>query len=110
MIKFNKNQYHTGSVNVDTRLFAELGRVDREYSIKLKEAVSYAIHVPRLISFPLRSKANRALKHMVADEVIKSMNPNEPKLQCAPMVGVSETHKDEVRIVSDFTELNKFIK
>lgn len=111
LIQVDEDQCHIGDVNIDDRLFVGLGRVDREYSIKLKDdPVPNAIHVPRPISFPLRSKADSALEKMVKDGVIRKVGPNEHTLWCAPMVAVPKSSsKEEVRIVTDFTELNKFI-
>lgn len=111
LIQVDEEQCHIGSVHIDGKLFTGLGRVGREYSIKLKEkAIPYAIHVPRPISFPLRSKADTALDRMVQDGVIAKVGPNEPTMWCAPMVVVPKANREEVRIVSDFAELNTYIQ
>jgi hypothetical protein len=95
-------------VDVDEKLFEGLGKLDMEHSITLRDnARPYAIHVPRPISFPLRSKADEALKQMVKDGVIVKVE--EPTPWVAPMVVVPKPGQDKVRICTDYTELNKHI-
>lgn len=97
-----------GSIEIDSRLFRGLGKLDREYSITLaSEAKPFAIHVPRPIAIPLRAKAEEALNKMIEDKVIISVK--EPTLWVAPMVVVPKPNQEAVRICTDYTELNKYI-
>ena len=89
------------------KLYQGLGSVNREYEICLKEnAVSSEIFVPRLVAMPLRAKTKAELRRMQELGVIEQIS--EPSEWCSPMVVVPEG--DKVRICTDFTRLNAYVK
>ena len=107
-ISIDYSRCEIGSVEIDDKLFRGLGKLDRSYSISLSpDAKSYAIHVPRPIAFPLRVRAEKAINKMVDDGVITPVE--EPTPWVAPMVVVPKPGKQDVRICTDFSELNKYV-
>lgn len=108
LLSVDHSRCEIGSVEIDSKLFQGLGRLDREYSITLKQdAKPFAIHVPRPVAFPLRAKAEKALQKMIDDRVIVPVE--EPTEWVAPMVVVPKPGQDSVRICTDYTALNKHI-
>ena len=108
LVSMNQSLCDVSMVQVNEKLFDGLGRVDTEYGITLKqEAKPFALCVPRPIPFPLREKADIALSRMeTAGVIVKVKDPTE---WVAPMVVVPKSNKQDVRICTDFTELNKFV-
>ena len=108
LLSVDHSRCKIGSVKIDRKLFQGLGRLDREYSITLKQdAKPFAIHVPRPVAFPLRAKAEKSLQKMIDDRIIVPVD--EPTEWVAPMVVVPKPGQDSVRMCTDYTALNKHI-
>ena len=96
-------------INQFPSVFSGLGKLKCPYTITLKEgAVPFSCSVPRRVSLPLLSKVETALNKMVAQGVIERVS--DPTDWCAPMVVVPKPQTGEVRITTDFIELNKAVK
>lgn len=109
LVSVNSSLCEVGAVQVDEKLFLGLGKLQREYSITVKPAAKpFTLFVPRPIAFPLRKLADDALDKMVNDGVITSVI-DEPTEWVAPMVVVPKDKGKQVRICTDFAELNKFV-
>ena len=88
-------------------LFEGLGTMSEEYDIPLRDdAQPFAIYVPRPVPLPLLEKTKQELERMLSMGVIgRSTGATE---WCSPMVVIPK--KDTVRICSDVTQLNKFVR
>ena len=90
------------------KLFEGLGKLDGQYSIKLKDdAKPFALTVPRRVSTPLMSQVKTELDRMEETGVISKIN--EPTEWCAGMVVVPKPNGN-VRICVDLTKLNESVK
>lgn len=108
LVSVNTTLCDVGSVDIDEKLFDGLGKADKEYGITITpDAKPFALFVPRPIPFPLRSRTEAALQKMVDDGVITPVQG--PTEWVAPMTVVPKANKDQVRICTDFSELNKFV-
>ena len=91
----------------NSQIFTGLGTVKSECEIKLfDDAKPYSIFVPRSVPIPLLEKTKLELERMKELGVIAEAK--QPTEWCAPMVVVPK--KDTVRICTDFTQLNKYVK
>ena len=96
-------------VNKFPELFKGLGHLPYRYKITLKEnAEPLPCLVARKVSLPLLPKVEKALTDMVNLGVIEKVD--EPTDWCAPMVVVKKPDSEDVRITTDFTELNRAVK
>ncbi|XP_067943316.1 uncharacterized protein [Watersipora subatra] len=92
---------------VDKRLFQGLRAVKTECEIRLTDdAKPYSIFVPRAVPFPLLDKTKLELERMKSLGVI--VEAKQPTEWCASMVVVPK--QDSVRISTDFTQLNKYVR
>ncbi|XP_067944963.1 uncharacterized protein [Watersipora subatra] len=102
----NVDDFANGVDNfVDKRLFQGLGAVKTECEIRLTDdAKPYSIFVLRAVPFPLLDKTK--LERMKSlGFIVEAKQPTE---WCAPMVVVPK--QDSVRICTDFTQLNKYVR
>ena len=90
------------------KLFTGLGKMKCIYKVNLHEdAEPFACFVPRKVSLPLLPKVEKALQSMDEDDITEKINI--PTDWCAPMVVVAKPSGD-VRITTDFTELNRAVR
>ena len=95
------------SVEEESSLFKNLGSLPLQYKIELTEnAEPYAIFVPRPVHFPLMEKTKQELDRMLQLGVIEEASG--PTEWCSPMVVVPKG--DTVRVCSDLTRLNKYVR
>jgi len=97
------------NVNEYESVFEGLGQVKNVfYDIKLVDDFQpYAINVPRPVPIPLLSKTKAELERMVDLGVIEKVT--KPTDWCSPMVVIPKSNGG-VRICSDVTRLNKYVK
>ncbi|MCG7865814.1 MAG: reverse transcriptase family protein [Candidatus Thiodiazotropha taylori] len=89
-------------------LFRELGTLDGEYHITLKEgAKPYALAVPRRVPIPLLPKVKEEIEKMEKNGVISRVD--QPTDWCAGMV-VAPKPNDKIRICVDLSRLNENVK
>ena len=88
-------------------LFTGLGTLPSSYKIEVSDdAKPFAIMVPRPVPMPLHTKTKAELQRMKGLGVIEEAEG--PTEWCSPCVVVPKG--DTVRICSDMTELNKYVK
>ena len=88
-------------------LFQGLGKLQGEYSIKLKEgARPYALTTPRRVPIPLMKSVKAELERMEKQGVISKIS--EPTEWCSGMVIVPKAN-GKVRICVDLTRLNNSV-
>ena len=93
--------------SVDHPVFKGLGTTAVPYKIQLEEdAQPHAIYVPRPVPLPLLEKTRAELNRMLSLGVIEEVT--EPTEWCSPMVVIPKG--DTVRVCSDVTQLNKYVK
>ena len=88
-------------------IFKGLGKLSKEYDIKLKADAVPVVHTARRIPFRLRDPVERKLVEMEAAGVIQKVT--EPTEWVSPMVVVSKPNGD-VRLCMDTTDLNKAVQ
>ncbi|XP_031335291.1 uncharacterized protein K02A2.6-like [Photinus pyralis] len=89
-------------------LFQGLGNVKHLYSIKInKDAVPFAISVPRRVPLPLKGELKKELDDMCAKGVIEPIS--EPTEWCAPLVIVPR-RSGRMRLCVDLSQLNKAVE
>ena len=94
-------------LKVFPKLFHGLGKLHCNYKISLKECIEpFSCSVARRVSLPQLPKVEKALQSMVNQDIISSVT--EPTDWCAPMVVVPKPSGD-LRITTDFTELNRSV-
>ena len=88
-------------------LFTGLGTLPSSYKIEVSDdAKPFAIMVPRPVPMPLHTKTKAELQRMKGLGVIEEAEG--PTEWCSPCIVVPKG--DTVRICSDMTELNKYVK
>ena len=91
------------------KLFSGLGRLEHSYKISLKGGIEpFSCSVARRVSLPQLPKVEKALNSMVDQGIISSVT--QPTDWCAPMVVVPKPSSGDVRITTDFTELNRAVR
>lgn len=91
-----------------SHLFDGLGTISGDYHLSLvSDAEPYAVSVPRRVALPLLPKVQSALENMQNMNIIEPVT--QPTDWCAPMVVVPKPN-GEVRITTDFSKLNKFVR
>ena len=89
-------------------LFNGLGKLQCNYKITMLDgACPFACCVPRKVSIPILPKVKKALSQMCDQDILEKVEG--PSEWCAPMVVVNKPSGD-VRITTDFTELNKAVQ
>lgn len=95
-------------VQTFSRLFTGLGKIDGEYTIRLKDgAKPFSLSTPRRVPIPLMKAVRNELDRMVGLGVISQIH--EPTEWCAGMVPVRKKN-GAVRICVDLTQLNQSVK
>ena len=90
-------------------LFQPLGKLREKYKITLQnDAEPYALSQPRPIPIALLDKVENELNRMQELAVISPVT--EPTDFCAPMVIVPKPNSDEIRICSDYTHINRWVR
>ena len=90
------------------KLFTGLGKLEGEYSIRLKVKVKpYALSTPRRVPIPLMDAIKEELERTEKLEVISKVT--EPTDWCSGLVVVPKKNK-KVRIYVDLTNLNESVK
>ncbi|XP_048236436.1 uncharacterized protein LOC125371759 [Haliotis rufescens] len=90
------------------KLFTGLGKMEGEYTIKLKEdAKPFSISTPRRVPLPLMKKVKQELQSMESSGVISKVDC--PTDWCAGMVVVPKS-SEKVRICVDLTKLNESVR
>ena len=93
--------------NLFPELFSGLGKLEKEYTIKLKEGVvPFALNTPRRVAIPLMPAVQEELTRMENLGVISRVE--EPTDWCAGMVVVPKPD-GRVRICVDLTKLNESV-
>ncbi|XP_071093535.1 uncharacterized protein [Haliotis cracherodii] len=89
-------------------LFTGLGKMEGEYTIKLKEdAKPFSISTPRRVPLPLMKKVKQELQSMESSGVISKVDC--PTDWCAGMVVVPKS-SEKVRTCVDLTKLNESVR
>ena len=89
-------------------LFSGLGKLEREYTIEIKEgAVPFSVSTPRRIALPLQKKVEEELKRLKEQKIIKEIHT--PTDWCAPIAAVPKDN-GTVRICVDLTKLNESVR
>ena len=102
------NNYKESVSSKYPELFTGLGKMEDEYTIKLKDdAKPFALPVPRKVPMPLYQKTKAEIERMLETGVISPVD--EPTEWCAPMV-VTPKPNGQVRICVDLTKLNNFVQ
>ena len=90
------------------KLFQGLGTLPGKYKLSLtSDAIPYSVAVPRRVAIPLLPKVKSALENMQCQGIIRPIE--KPTDWTAPMVVVPKPN-GEVRITTDFSQLNKFVR
>ena len=97
-----------GIMKAYPKLFTGLGKLQGEYTIKLREGVKpHALHTPRRVPLPLMDKVKAEIDRMVKDGVIEPVDG--PTDWCSGMVVVPK-QTERVRICVDMTRVNKAVQ
>ena len=95
-------------INNFSHLFRGLGKLDGDYTIRLKEeARPFSLSTPRRVPIPLMKPVKQELDRMVKLGVISPVT--EPTEWCAGMVPVVKRN-GSVRVCVDLTHLNQSVK
>jgi len=98
---------HLDPVKQVPSLFQGLGKLEGEYTIKLKDgAEPYMLNAPQRIAIPLRPAVEKELKRMEDQGIIAKTE--EPTDWCAGMVVIPKAN-GKVRIRVDLTKLNESV-
>ena len=103
----SSDDYKTRMAGKHPQLFTGLGQVKDSYTITLKDAIPFAISVPRKVPLPLYQKTKEELDRMLETGVISPMD--QPTDWCAPMV-VTPKSNGKVRVCVDSSKLIEFVK
>lgn len=89
-------------------LFQGLGKLEGEYTIRLKNGVTpFCLTTPRRLPLPLMKKVKLELRRMLQLDVIEPVD--EPIDRCSPIVVVPKANGD-VRLCVDLTKLNQAVR
>ncbi|PFX25529.1 Transposon Tf2-9 polyprotein [Stylophora pistillata] len=89
-------------------LFQGLGKLEGEYTIRLKDGVTlFCLTTPRQVPLPLVKKVRLELQRMLQLDVIEPLD--EPTDWCSPIVVVPKANGD-VRLSVDLTKLNQAVR
>ena len=89
-------------------LFQGLGKLEGEYTIRLKDGVTqFCLTTPRRVPLPLVKKVRLELQRMLQFDVIEPVD--EPTDWCSPIVVVSKANGD-VRLCVDLTRFNQAVR
>ena len=90
------------------KLFKGLGKLEGEYTIKLKDdAKPFCLYTPRRVPLPLMKRVKEDIAALVKSEVIEPVD--EPTDWCAPLVVVVKGNGN-LRLCVDLTRLNEGVQ